>query len=120
MMMGVKETVQNRLTNQSAAWGVIAAIVTAALPLLSIDTPLGFDGLQKLTWVTAMVLIAMIFIRSDKQQEHTNAAAALTNPKILEQTCDRLERVFEGFAKVFAEAKVQLERPDTPEIELEV
>jgi len=108
MSTGMKETIQNRTTNQSASWAIIAAIVA---PLIAHFMDNGFtDALSNSNLIFTFALIAMflIFITNDKRQEHDNASSALTTPKVVEQLTVRLEDVMHGFADAFKEAREQM------------
>lgn len=89
MSTGITEAIQNRATIQTALMGLLIGIWT---PLISslvssnfcLDVPI-----ENMAFMIILTVILLMFMRDDKRQEHRNAIATLTNPKILEQNLDR-------------------------------
>ena len=109
MSTGLKETIQNRATNQSAAWAIIAAIVS---PLLGFFMENGFGidaSIPNMIFSFALIFMLLMFIANDKKAEHGNASAALTEPKILEQLTVRFASLMQGFADTFKDYSETLE-----------
>ena len=104
MSTGIKETIQNRATNQSAAWAVIAAI---AAPLVSALVGSEFKiviPVNTLVFTFALMAMFLIFISHDKQQEHDKAVQIVTEPKYLEQFLDRYKQICDGFSSAVEQA----------------
>lgn len=109
MSTGLKETIQNRATNQSASWSIILAITIPAITYL-IDNKfcVSDDSITSLLWAFGMVTMLLLFITNDKKQEHSNAESNLTNPKILEQNLLRQASIMEGYVSAFRNAVKEL------------
>lgn len=91
--MGIRETIQNRATNQSASWAIIAAILA---PLITAFTSSNFTAaipIENLVFSFAMTAMLLLYNRDDKKQEHNNAAATLTNPKTTERLSDNMGNI---------------------------
>ena len=107
--MGMRETIQNRLTNQSAAWAALLLFLTPISQQFQL-----YEALPptSIAYTVSLTMLFLLFIRMDKQQEHNKAAALLTEPKYLEQFLDRFGFMIEGFASAITAAKEQVRVSD--------
>lgn len=103
--MGMRETIQNRLTNQSAAWAALMLVLAPVAQQFDVYVPLPVTNIG---FVVALVIVILVFIRSDKNQEHHRANAVITNPKYLEQFLDRYAVITRSFSEAVIAAKNKL------------
>lgn len=103
--MGIRESIQNRLTNQSAAWAALMLVLAPIAQQFDIYEPMPTTNIG---FVLALVILILIFIRSDKSQEHEKASTIITNPKFLEQFLDRYSVITQSFSEALKGAKDQL------------
>lgn len=59
-------------------------------------------------FMIALVIIILVFIHSDKGQEHDKASTIITNPKYLEQFLDRYGVITTAFSEAVVAAKNKL------------
>jgi len=102
--MGIRETIQNRATNQSAAWAIAAAIIAPLVTALTNSQFTAMIPMENLVFSFAMLAMLLLFIKDDKKQEHNNAAATLTNPKTTERLSDNMADVAKAMKSMETDA----------------